>query len=196
MTRTILLCLSTLAAPLASAIEARPVYLIDTAGERTQIAHFTVAEDGSYTLAMVDAPFTDHFLSMRPFKCLEGPTKHWCHVPYPYPNARNISVDFVDLEYDLLFLWKGASDYGIDTWNGIYYVLTRPRAIRSWAQRMRSTLGPSPSHRQRAISGPCRPVTCTKQTPTLAAAPGNPWSQREVIYSQSRISAPGAARLL
>ena len=124
MTRTILLCLSTFAAPLAWANEARPVYLIDTTGERTQIAHLTVAEDGSYTLAMAAAPFTDHFLSMRPFKCLEGPTKHWCHVPYPYPNARNISADFVDLEYDLLFLWKGASDYGIDTWNGIYYVLT------------------------------------------------------------------------
>nr|MDJ0640618.1 hypothetical protein [Paracoccaceae bacterium] len=65
----------------------------------------------------------DHFLSMRPFKCLEGPEKHWCHVPYPYEIRRDLSADLTDLEYDFLFLWKAATDYGIDTWNGVYYRL-------------------------------------------------------------------------
>lgn len=32
--------------------------------------------------------------------------------------------DLTDLEYDLLFLWKGATEYGINMWNGVYYQLT------------------------------------------------------------------------
>ncbi|MEM9341765.1 MAG: hypothetical protein AAGA87_01845 [Pseudomonadota bacterium] len=128
MGRTVLFFLFLVAAGAVMAGGERPVYLLDGTGQRVQIASLRVAPDGSYDLTMANAPFTDHFLSMRPFKCLEGPEKHWCHVPYPYPNARNISVDFVDLEYDLLFLWKGATDYGIDTWNGIYYVLTKDGA--------------------------------------------------------------------
>ena len=29
--------------------------------------------------------------------------------------------DLTDLEYDFLFLWKAAGDYGINMWNGVYY---------------------------------------------------------------------------
>lgn len=101
------------------------VWLEDNSGARIEIATLTVAQDGAYTLAMAEAPFTDHFLSMRPFKCLEGPDKHWCHVPYPYEIKRNIGSDLIDLEYDLLFIWKGATEYGINAWNGVYYVLEK-----------------------------------------------------------------------
>jgi hypothetical protein len=117
------LALSGAAVPGASMAEEHRVVLRDALGAGMEIARLHVAPDGAYTLRMAEAGFTDHFLSMRPFKCLEGPDKHWCHVPYPYENARNISADLVDLEYDLLFIWKGASEYGIDTLNGIYYVL-------------------------------------------------------------------------
>lgn len=103
----------------------RTVYLEDSEGQRIEIATLDVSDDGDYSVAMNDAAFTDHFLSMRPFKCLEGPAKHWCHVPYPYPNARNISQDTTDLEYDFLFLWKGATEYGINMWNGVYYKLDK-----------------------------------------------------------------------
>mgnify|MGYP001812802912 CR=1 FL=1 len=100
----------------------REVFLLPTKGERIKIADLSVA-DGIYSISMNETEFTDHFLSMRPFKCLEGPEKHWCHVPYPYEIRRDVSDDLTDLEYDFLFLWKGATEYGINMWNGVYYVL-------------------------------------------------------------------------
>lgn len=109
-----------LAAPVA-ADEARHVYLEDQTGERIEIATLSIAEDGTYAVVMQDGAFGDHFLSMRPFKCLEGPEKNWCHVPYPYEINRNIAEELTDLEYDFLFLWKGKTEYGINMWNGVYY---------------------------------------------------------------------------
>lgn len=106
----------------ADAAETRAVYLEAQDGQRLAIADLVV-EDGAYDLTLRDGPFSDHFLSMRPFKCLTGAEKHWCYVPYPYENARNIGAEFTDLEYDLLFLWKGAGEYGINMWNGVYYKL-------------------------------------------------------------------------
>ncbi|WP_415918868.1 hypothetical protein [Tateyamaria sp. SN6-1] len=100
------------------------MYLETGAGERINIASVIVSDGGGYTVEMAADPFADHFLSMRPFRCLEGPQKHWCHVPYPYEIARNIGSDLTDLEYDFLFVWKGATDYGINLWNGVYYRLT------------------------------------------------------------------------
>lgn len=107
----------------AATAETREVYLFPETGEAIRIATLIIAEDRSYSVTMAEAPFEDHFLSMRPFRCLEGPTKHWCHVPYPYEIARNIGTDLTDLEYDFLFLWKGATEYGINMWNGVYYKL-------------------------------------------------------------------------
>ncbi|MFK7868890.1 MAG: hypothetical protein AB8B58_06595 [Roseobacter sp.] len=103
--------------------EERSVFLQADGGERIAVATMQTDADGSYELTMSETVFTNHFLSMRPFKCLEGPAKHWCYVPYPYPLARNVSTGATDLEYDLLFLWKGAGEYGIDMWNGVYYVI-------------------------------------------------------------------------
>ncbi len=110
-------------AAMTATADTREVFLQDGQGARIQIATLTIAADGSYETEMLGAPFSDHFLSMRPFKCLEGPEKHWCHVPYPYEIARNIHADLTDLEYDLLFVWKGANEYGINMWNGVYYQL-------------------------------------------------------------------------
>ncbi|MGH1413424.1 MAG: hypothetical protein ACRBB0_08020 [Pelagimonas sp.] len=98
------------------------VWLVDQSGTRLHIATIDL-RDGAYELAMEDAAFGDQFLSMRPFKCVEGPEMIWCHVPYPYEIKREISDDLTDLEYDFLFLWKKAGSYGIDMWNGIYYEL-------------------------------------------------------------------------
>lgn len=106
-----------------AAADTRVVYLEDQSGARLEIAEIDVATDGTYKVTMKETPFADHFLSMRPFKCLEGPDKHWCHVPYPYEIKRNLSDDLVDLEYDFLFVWKGATEYGINMWNGVYYKL-------------------------------------------------------------------------
>ena len=45
-----------------------------------------------------------------------------CHLPYPYENRRVFSAeDMADLEYELLFLHKRPTEWGIDAWNGLYY---------------------------------------------------------------------------
>jgi hypothetical protein len=103
--------------------ETRTVFLEDQQGDRIEIAKLDVAQTGIYQVAMSETAFADHFLSMRPFKCLEGPAKHWCHVPYPYEISRDISETLTDIEYDFLFVWKGSNDYGINMWNGVYYKL-------------------------------------------------------------------------
>ena len=70
--------------------------------------------------------FEDHFLSMRPFKCVPGDEKLWCHTPYPYEIKRQITDgDVTDLEYELVFVWKPKGEYGINLWNGVYYQLEK-----------------------------------------------------------------------
>lgn len=114
------------AAPLA-AFEfsgAKTVTLVESDGTAHVVADITFDETGSYKISWRDETFGDHFLSMRPFKCLEGETKYWCRVPYPYDIKRQVSgSDLTDLEYDLLFVWKGSKEYGINMWNGVYYRL-------------------------------------------------------------------------
>ena len=113
---------TTLAIPAeADGWEGRKVFLETAQGERTHVATLAGPEHG-YRMALNEEVFSDHFLSMRPFKCLESPEKHWCYVPYPYEISRKVSADdLTDLEYDLLFVWKGATEYGINLWNGVYY---------------------------------------------------------------------------
>ncbi len=102
----------------------KTIALVEQNGTRHSIGQLFIGDDGGYRIDWADAVFTDHFLSMRPFKCLEGSEKDWCHVPYPYPNRRQLTGnDLTDLEYDLLFLWRGTSEYGINMWNGVYYQL-------------------------------------------------------------------------
>ena len=106
----------------------KQIKLVEINGKTHTVAEieFTRSVSGStYKIEWKDERFGDHFLSMRPFKCLEGPAKYWCRVPYPYEIKRQVSgTDLTDLEYDLLFIWKGAKEYGINMWNGVYYKLT------------------------------------------------------------------------
>ena len=77
-----------------------------------------------YKIKWDTTEFEDHFLSMRPFKCLPAGEKLWCYTPYPYEIKRQISADdMTDLEYDLIFVWKPKGEYGINLWNGVYYKL-------------------------------------------------------------------------
>jgi hypothetical protein len=118
---------SSLAAGLADDRRSLSIQLRDTAGESISIGQLHLSggpESYTYQVAWDETLFNDHFLSMRPFKCLEGP-KYWlCHLPYGYPIQRQISkADLTDLEYDLLFIRKLPSEFGIDAWNGVYYRL-------------------------------------------------------------------------
>ncbi len=79
-----------------------------------------------YRINWDDSRFENHFLSMRPFKCLPHPTQLVCHLPYLYKIRRIIrDNDLTDLEYDMLFLHKTPQEYGINAWNGLYFKFRR-----------------------------------------------------------------------
>lgn len=112
------------AAPLAGE---KNIILVEADGTGHSVATIAFTQNGnksSYSIDWTDKRFAEHFLSMRPFRCLEGSEKYWCRVPYPYPIRREVSVnDLTDLEYDTMFIWKGSTEYGINMWNGVYYRL-------------------------------------------------------------------------
>ncbi|MCW8884164.1 MAG: hypothetical protein OQK12_02775 [Motiliproteus sp.] len=105
----------------------RQISLVDKKGNSHLIGDisFTAQGDGivAYKLHLDHNRFTDHFLSMKEMKCLEGP-ELWCRIPYPYANPHQVKTDDLRwLEHDLLFLFKRNGEFGANFWNGIYYQL-------------------------------------------------------------------------
>jgi len=116
---------NTLAADFPSAAS---IYLVDAQQDEFRVGSvtYTDTEDGKtlVKLEMDTDQFTDHFLSMRPFRCIEGETEWFCYLQYPYELRSIITAsDLSDLEYQLLFILKQPSEFGIDAWNGLYYAL-------------------------------------------------------------------------
>lgn len=104
------------------------IYLVDSDERELQIGevNFVNTDSGatSVKVSMDFTHFTGHFLSMRPFQCIEGNTEWFCYLPYPYDLRSLVTRDNLsDLEYQLLFIRKISSQYGIDAWNGLYYKL-------------------------------------------------------------------------
>lgn len=84
------------------------------------------ADAASFVLTLNPARFTDHFLSMKEFRCLDGQGEVVCHVPYPYAQPRTVTAgDMAWLEHSLLFLYKAPKDFGAKLWNGLYFRLER-----------------------------------------------------------------------
>lgn len=106
----------------------RTITLSSAQGENILIGSVTFIKQGNgfgYDIKLDETKFADHFLSMRPFKCLEGKRQYLCHLPYPYDKTRHVSPgQFTDLEHEFLFIHKKPTDYGIDMWNGLYYVIS------------------------------------------------------------------------
>lgn len=105
------------------------IFLLDQLGTELQIGTVTFsASDAQTKVVSVDLDseqFIDQFLSMRPFKCLTDPAEWFCHLPYPYELAQTVTpADLTELEYQLLFIWKSPTSFGIDAWNGVYYQLS------------------------------------------------------------------------
>lgn len=104
------------------------IYLVDSNQQEMQIGEVTFSntEAGptAVQVTLDNEQFTEHFLSMRPFRCIEGETEWFCYLNYPYDlRALVTKDDLTDLEYQLLFIRKTASEFGIDAWNGLYYKL-------------------------------------------------------------------------
>lgn len=114
----------TIAAP-ASAKE-MAINLINKDGTPLKIGtiKLTQSDEGkTFKINWQEDKFSEHFLSMRPFKCIEG-DQMLCHLPYPYKTRGLITKDnLMDLEYAFLFIHKGEGEYGINFWNGVYYRL-------------------------------------------------------------------------
>lgn len=102
----------------------RTVYAELANGERLAIADVTLPEggQGAYSFDLDESVLSEHFLSMRPFKCLDLEGQTVCHLPYPYELKGEVQPpDWRDLEYRLLFLFKNAGEYGINFANGYYF---------------------------------------------------------------------------
>jgi hypothetical protein len=123
-------------APLAQAWELSGTKTVSAQTRDKQViplgqVEFVPQANGSTTfkLTMDYATFTDHFLSMKEFKCLESADEVLCHVPYPYKNPGSVrDQDYAWLEHHLLFLFKQPRDFGAKLWNGLYYRLERDDA--------------------------------------------------------------------
>lgn len=127
---TILLALCFCTASIGSDFpEQADIFLVDSNNIETRIGgiSFTGIDNGATAIHVdidTDA-FTDHFLSMRPFRCIEGTDEWSCYLEYPYDLRSVITADDLsDLEYQLLFIRKTPTEFGIDAWNGLYYKLS------------------------------------------------------------------------
>ena len=105
------------------------IYLLDSNNKETRIGEMNfTGTDNDLTAIQVNIDtdaFTEHFLSMRPFRCIEGESEWFCYLKYPYDLRSVITADDLsDLEYQLLFIRKTPSEFGIDAWNGLYYKLS------------------------------------------------------------------------
>lgn len=107
---------------------AKTISLIAKDGSKLNIGELILTKtDAGHSFKInFDAPkFSEHFLSMRPFKCIDGP-QTFCHLIYPYKTKNLITpTDTMDLEYALLFIHKAEKEYGINFWNGVYYRITQ-----------------------------------------------------------------------
>ena len=123
----ILLLFSSIAAVADPLNGEKKVFLESINGEQLHIANIkleTISAEIFYTLTIRDEPFSNQFLSMRPFQCIMGEQQVMCYVPYPYAKKGHITKnDLSNLSYDLLFLHKNPSEYGINLWNGMFYKL-------------------------------------------------------------------------
>jgi hypothetical protein len=80
--------------------------------------------------------FTDFFLSMKEFKCVDGRVEVVCHVPYPYPQPRTVTAtQLAWLEHSLMFMFKLPNEFGAKLWNGLYFRFERtPTGLLGRAQ--------------------------------------------------------------
>jgi hypothetical protein len=104
----------------------RQVILSNGQGERVSIATVAFEPAGAgrwrFKLQLDESRFGEHFLAMRPFKCLTGSRQQLCHFPYA-SEAIVAADDLVPLEYALMFLHTKPAAVNVDARNGVYYRL-------------------------------------------------------------------------
>ncbi|MGI9500237.1 MAG: hypothetical protein ACR2P3_09375 [Geminicoccaceae bacterium] len=128
MIRTISLALSLFSLSTLEAVAfegTKTIYAVLADDTRIVIGKIDFEPEGdavTYSCDLDESVFSEHFLSMRPFKCLDLDGQTVCHLTYPYELRGKVEPpDWRDLEYRLLFLFKEAGDYGINFENGYYF---------------------------------------------------------------------------
>jgi hypothetical protein len=114
------------AAPLDAGTKRVLLHARDGASIEIAQVTFTPRADGrtAFALKVDTARFTDHFLSMREFKCLPGAGEILCLVPYPYAQPGHVAPnDLAWLEHTLLFMFKKPSEFGAPLGNGVIFKL-------------------------------------------------------------------------
>lgn len=105
----------------------KTIALADQHGKELPIGTVSFRPQGErigFVLKLDDTRFKDFFLSMKEFKCLEGP-EVMCHVPYPHATPASVTPDDLAwLEHALLFLHKSPGEFSAKLWNGLYYRMT------------------------------------------------------------------------
>lgn len=157
--------------PLLLGLVVSPAPAIELSGSRTITLHardgqavpigtviFQPAASGSgFALQLDYSRLKDYFLSMKEFKCVDGPAEVLCHVPYPYANPRTVgAADFGWLEHALLFFFKTPQDFGAKLWNGVYFRLENtPQGIVGTPQAVDlNVIGVPPDDLSRPPYGP------------------------------------------
>jgi hypothetical protein len=124
----------------AWALEGSKRIVVVTRGQQELVigtVRFEPAGTGTarFRVTIDHAPFRDHFLSMREFKCLEGGPELTCHVPYPHAQPGTVGTqgkagDLAWLEHQLMFFFKQPNEFGANLWNGLYFKLeATPRGL-------------------------------------------------------------------
>jgi hypothetical protein len=115
-----------LAGPLDAGTKSVKLHAKDGSSVEIGTVTFTPRAEGrvSFVWKADTSRFTDHFLSMREFKCLPGQGEIMCLVPYPYAQPGTIAAnEFAWLEHSLLFMFKKQSELGAQLWNGVIWKL-------------------------------------------------------------------------
>lgn len=104
----------------------RSIVLSNAEGGREVIGSiaFTDAGGGKTAFAIELAPrFEEHFLAMRPFRCLTGPKQRLCWFPVRNEAPLISPQDLLPLEYALMFMRMKPTDLHLNPFNGVYYRL-------------------------------------------------------------------------
>ena len=106
----------------------KTIWLTNAQGEKVQwgTVVFEPPVAGRQKFAVnPSAELKEHFLAMRPFKCLAGPRQQLCWFPYTQVAQEIVGNDYTPLEYALMFLHTKPAALHVNSGNGLYYRLAR-----------------------------------------------------------------------
>jgi hypothetical protein len=112
----------------APLVGSKTIWLTNAQGDKVQwgTVVFEPPVAGKQKFAVNPSPeLKEHFLAMRPFKCLAGPRQQLCWFPYTQVAQEMVGNDFTPLEYALMFLHTKPNALHVNSGNGLYYRLAR-----------------------------------------------------------------------